>query len=346
MTIWPRLAAFLQEGTRACLITLVRLEGSSPREVGAHMLVRVDGGFTGSIGGGALEWQALALAQQLLAGHPEGKGALRAFSLGPDLGQCCGGRVSLLFEAFALADQPWIAELARGGAEAEFTSLGRVDARGIFLRTRETFPPMGEQGDPWQGAALTLENGMLRERHGDARTPLLLFGAGHVGRALVLALAPLPFAIRWIDSRPEAFPGHHPANTVPVATEDPCRELAAAQPGSLMLAMTHSHALDFQLVAGALRIPAMAFVGVIGSATKRARFASQLRGMGFDEAAVARMICPIGHPALAGKAPAVIAAGVAVQLLEMHERAQRLKFGLMKPVAGPGVEPGTNATSR
>ena len=310
MSLWQRLESFLLGGERACRIAITAVEGSSPRDVGASMLVTSGGGFTGTIGGGALEWQALALAQRLLAEHPEGKGIRRTFSLGPDLGQCCGGRVILLFEAFSNTDVSWIAPLSSAEGKGFFETIAKPDDRDIFLRkifSEETSPELS--GDP----------ALLREWHGENRTPLLLFGAGHVGRALVLALAPLPFSIRWIDARPEAFPGHHPANTTPVFTENPLGEIENAAVGTLLLAMTHSHALDLDLVAAGLSNPAIVFTGVIGSATKRARFVSRLRAMGLAEAVIDRMVCPVGSTKIAGKEPSVIAAGIAVQMLETRE---------------------------
>jgi len=247
-------------------ITISDARGSTPREMGAAMLVDGEGRFTGTIGGGTLEWQALAEAQRLLR-----SGETRRemhFSLGPDLGQCCGGRVTLLFERVT-----------------EDTTLAK---------------PTG--------------------------TPMLLFGAGHVGRAIALAMAPLPFDIRWIDPRPNAFPQAFPPNVTPVAPLDPVTEIVGAETSALALILTHSHALDLALCDAALRRADMPFVGVIGSATKRARFLSQLRAMGHGEGALARLTCPIGLPDLGSKEPAAIAAGVAVQLLQ-----EKAKLAAMQP---------------
>lgn len=314
MIVWNRLDRWLGEGTRACLVTVLSVEGSSPREVGARMLVRADGGCSGTIGGGALEWQVLALAQRLLDNHPEGHGAIRSFSLGPDLGQCCGGRIKVLVEAFGDDDRGWIASLGEVEALGRFITTGRVDDRGIFLRSPTDL-------DPRSPGTIALKQFMLHEVHGETRTHLLLFGAGHVGRALVMALAPLPFSVRWVDPRPDAFPAHFPGNVTPVVSTNPVAEIGAAQPGTQLLAMTHSHALDLDLMAAALTNPAISFVGVIGSRTKRARFASRLGVLGLSDTLIARMACPIGLPVLTGKEPATIAAGVAVQLLEAHEKA-------------------------
>lgn len=311
MTIWQRIADGLTRGERACLITVVAAEGSSPREAGARMLATAGGGYSGTIGGGALEWQALSEAARLLAAHPDGRGITRSLVLGPDLGQCCGGRVSLRFEAFAEADHRWIAPLAGVEATGMFVTTGMPDARGIVIRT-----PDGPSHPP--------QPGVLREEFGMRRTPVLLFGAGHIGRALVLALAPLPFCVRWIDPRAEAFPGHQPANTTAILADNPVDLVTSAEPGTLMLAITHSHALDFDLVAAGLQNPAITFVGVIGSATKRARFAGRLRAMGLTDTDITRLICPIGLPDLGSKEPAIIAAGVVVQLLRQRHESVKL----------------------
>ena len=146
--------------------------------------------------------------------------------------------------------------------------------------------------------------------------PLYLFGAGHVGRALTLALAPLPFDVRWIDSRADAFPSHAPANARLIHSLDPPSELSAAPDGALVLVMTHSHPLDLAIVSAALPQDRFALVGLIGSATKKARFESQMRAAGIGDDQLAKLVCPIGVPGIPGKEPPVIAAAVAAQLLQ------------------------------
>jgi xanthine dehydrogenase accessory factor len=124
--------------------------------------------------------------------------------------------------------------------------------------------------------------------------------------------------VRWIDSRPGAFPRHIPGNAAPVESADPPAELDAAPDGALVVVMTHSHPLDLAIVSCALPAQRFPYVGLIGSASKRARFASQMRAAGLSEAALGRLVCPIGVPGVSGKQPAVIAAGVAAQLLQVR----------------------------
>jgi xanthine dehydrogenase accessory factor len=304
--LWSRIAESLRAGTSVAMVSVVGAAGSTPREAGARLVLRPDG-FFGTIGGGALEHEALAAARRLLdAGH----GAeLRSWPLGPDLGQCCGGRVTLLTEVLAPADLPAVLELA--GAEL----------RGPF----ETWTTVGEDGVRRRMAhpAARPPAGVLVERFGEDVTRLLLFGAGHVGRAVVLALAPLPFRIRWIDARPDAFPAMVPGAVETVVTSDPVSEIDQASAGAFVLVMTHSHPLDLAIVSRALARTDFGYVGLIGSETKRARFSRQLRGLGLAPDDLTRLVCPIGVPGIEGKEPAIIAVSVAAQLLQVREQSIR-----------------------
>ncbi|TVR10032.1 MAG: xanthine dehydrogenase accessory protein XdhC [Salinarimonadaceae bacterium] len=165
--------------------------------------------------------------------------------------------------------------------------------------------------------------GVWREEYGVAPTRLLLFGAGHVGRALVLALAPLPFRVSWFDGRENAFPAHVPGNCEAIPTRDPEAALASAAPGAFVLVMTHSHPLDLALSAAALARADLLYVGLIGSTTKRARFEARYRELGIPEDRIAALACPIGVAGVADKHPAVIAAATAAELLIVRERIAR-----------------------
>lgn len=162
----------------------------------------------------------------------------------------------------------------------------------------------------------------LRHRLDAAAAPVALFGGGHVGQAIVQALAPLPYAVRWIDSRDACcLPG--PAIDVAVEHSDPVQ--AAVEdlvPGSVVLIMSFSHAEDLDIVAACLervrRASDLPFIGLIGSATKWATFRSRLRHRGYSESELSRITCPIGLPGIVGKQPAVIAASVVAQLLQLR----------------------------
>lgn len=311
MRAFRRLVDAIEAEGSAALVTLARVQGSSPREAGARMVVRPSGGFHGTIGGGALEFAALEAANEALR-KGRGPALRRSLALGPELGQCCGGRVEWRVETFDKRDLDDLTALAiaEGGASTALSASLESDGR-----VRRTLAPgAGERrlarlaGDSWTEAL------------GAPARAVYLFGAGHVGRALALALAPLPFAVRWIDPRRDAFPAHAPANVTLIHAPEPVAELASAPDGALIVVMTHSHALDLEIVVEALRVERFGYVGLIGSATKRARFLSQMRAAGLTEMQLARLVCPIGVPGLESKEPAVIAASTATQLLIAGEK--------------------------
>ena len=317
MSVWPTLERFIDEHGAAALVTLAEVQGSSPREAGARMVVRPDGGFTGTIGGGTLEWIALAEAQALLADRRGDAFRRLDKALGPDLGQCCGGRVIVTLERFDARDRDMVETLADLERSGPLVTVATTEGGRLVRR-----PPVSADDAPISGEAYRkLPDGRIVERFGSSPTPLYLFGAGHVGRALALALAPLPFTVTWIDPRPGAFPSHVPANVRCLAELEPARLLPQAPDGTLIAVMTHSHALDLDLVAGALKAGRFPYVGLIGSATKRARFVSAMRKIGIAQDAIDRLTCPIGLTAIHDKAPAAIAASIAAQLLIVRETA-------------------------
>lgn len=149
-----------------------------------------------------------------------------------------------------------------------------------------------------------------------AETQVYMFGAGHVGRAVVQALAPLAFNIVWIDSRADEFPDHIPASVTKVVSDDYVSIVQSANKGSMFLVITHSHQLDYEITAAVLARGDAFYCGLIGSATKRARFEKRLLDeAGIDQMQLASLTCPIGVPGIKGKEPEVIAASVAAQLL-------------------------------
>jgi xanthine dehydrogenase accessory factor len=247
-------------------VTVEATQGSVPREAGTWMAVfRTD--CVGTIGGGHVEFQAIAQARACLGG--QATGLQRRFALGPSLGQCCGGVMQLRF-------QP-------------------VDAASVL---------------------------MLRQRLAAALTPLALFGGGHVGQALVLVLARLPFSVCWIDSRDGVFPDPLPDDVV-VEQSDPVQAAVAyLAPHSHVLIMSFSHAEDLDIVAACLdRIRTrddLPYVGLIGSRTKWATFRHRLLARGFTDAELAHITSPIGIAGVPGKEPEVIAIAVAAQLLQLR----------------------------
>ncbi|ADZ70675.1 xanthine dehydrogenase accessory protein XdhC [Polymorphum gilvum] len=314
MTPWCRILEAIGASGACALVTVACVRGSAPREQGARMLVRADGSVAGTIGGGTLEYEAIRWAREALAADHRGL-VKRSVSLGPDLGQCCGGQVGLAIEVLGKEQRQ----------EAErFAALER---RGEAFSTRAQIEPgrplVRDLVAPADGAPpFVLQDGVVVERFGSDRRPLYLFGAGHVGRATVLALAPLPFSVTWIDSRPDLFPAAMPGDVRCVVLDRPAEALAEAPVGAFVLVMTHSHALDEDIVAAALRAGRFSYVGLIGSATKRARFLSRLAKRGLAGSATVALVCPIGSAGVRSKLPAAIAACVAVELLEADEAAR------------------------
>jgi len=300
------LAAALKAHGRVARVVIAGVEGSSPREVGASMLVFADG-QSGTIGGGALEFEAAAKARLMLASPPTpalphggGREArlVERVALGPSLGQCCGGAVVLWTEVFEAVPEAVAGVVARGVGEMPL-SVKRMlaAARGQGVR-----PAPG------------LVAGWLVEPVAEPERQVWVWGAGHVGRALVNVLAPLPgIAVTWVDVAAERFPDVVPQGVTVVPARDPAVLADHAPSQAEHLVLTYSHALDLELCHRLLN-RGFRSVGLIGSGTKWARFRSRLQALGHSAADVARISCPIGDPAL-GKHPQAIAVGVVAELL-------------------------------
>lgn len=238
-------------GIPAVLVTVAATDGSAPREAGTKMVVTPDAAV-GTIGGGTLEFRAIEIARQMLTGK-QGP-SLRKFPLGPSMGQCCGGTMTLLFE-------------------------------------------------PQRPDLFTVA----------------LFGAGHVGKAVVQVLSALPCRIHWIDPRPDEFPDHVPPGVEIEISNAPEREVSGLPDDAWLLIMSHSHALDLGIAAKALQEDRFSYVGLIGSKTKRARFVKRFRELGLSEAQIGKLTCPIGIDGVNGKHPGEIAIATAAQLLQLRE---------------------------
>ena len=322
---WARAAlARIAANDTAALVTVLATEGSAPREAGTKMVVW-DGGQSGTIGGGNLEFLAASQARKML-GRSDTGFAIQDYPLGPLLAQCCGGRVRLLIERVEAASRDWLTDAARRMDAAQPFEVRTRFEPGLLrksiapLAATSDGPPVSFSGAPVtaRGARPDLGDELV-ERNQAPRPTLLLFGAGHVGQAIARAFAPLPFRQHWYDSRPET------ADLPGVTVLDPAAMAAAAVGAdgeAYGLILTHDHALDYALVSAGLAGGGFAYLGVIGSKTKRARFLSRLRDDGFSQAALTRLTCPIGLPHLKSKAPEVIAVSVAADLLMRLEAAR------------------------
>ncbi|MFM2088056.1 MAG: hypothetical protein RLZZ237_2925 [Pseudomonadota bacterium] len=321
------------DGTQASvLVTVALVEGSGPREAGAKMRVSLDGQVD-TIGGGHLELRAVEIAKTMLMTGVN-TACLERFALGPSLGQCCGGVVYLVFEPVD-AGLTQVLQMLRERRQQDSWRVTALDGDAVSALFDAQANLLA--GTPMQAPAhvpttFSRERGTHVAQDGSGRRWLIdpclaprahltLFGAGHVGAAIVRALADLPCNITWVDEREDMFPAQMPDNVRIAATDIPEEFVAMAPLGGSFLVMTHSHALDQRLTEAIMAREDGGWFGLIGSQTKRKQFEHRLQTRGVPAERIAAMVCPIGMPGIRNKAPAVIAASVACQLLMVWEEA-------------------------
>ena len=351
----------------AVLVSVGSGRGSTPREAGAKMVVTAQA-QSATIGGGEMEFQALATARAMLVAqaaeprqgaHRFGHRFAHRFTLGANLGQICGGAAQLIFEQVD-PDAEWVRVLAAWHEQATpcvlVTTQGG-DAGGevasdtlpdhLLVAANTTWGSLGSAeldrvaiahaqavlADPAAlPSAIAIEQCHARIWLEPLRIndfQVVLFGAGHVGRALAQVLGALDCSVRWIDSRMLEFPSVLPPNVVRAVTQTAVDEVSTAPPGAYFLVMTHSHALDLELVHHILTRADFAFCGMIGSATKRRTFEHRLTQRGIDAATLARLTCPIGIAEIEGKEPGTIAVAVAAQMIALRERRRGAQAGMI-----------------
>jgi len=314
-------------------VVVAAVRGSAPREAGACMLVGVNR-VEGTIGGGHLEWKSIGIARQMLASGAAGEVQFDRLSLGATLGQCCGGVVDLWLERFDAADLAFIEEAMAASRCGEpmairtvIESQAAADAAGKHARPVRTLCSVGLETSPDAPRAVIDRaadgKSMLVERIDPQGTPLWIFGAGHVGSALVRTLADLPLRITWVDSREEEFsarfPHGLPGHVTALLSDSPAEEVRAAPAGAYCLVLTHSHDLDYDICRELLKKDDFAWAGLIGSKTKAAKFVHRLERQGFSKEQIGRITCPIGVEGIDSKLPAAIAVAVAAQVLQVLE---------------------------
>jgi len=337
-------------------VTVVRADGSTPREVGAAMLVAADT-VCDTIGGGALELAAISHARTLTDGvrplahtvaeslNRRGEGAdpvgkpqwqrdVRDFPLGPALGQCCGGYVRLLFEVLTACERDDLISAAgrcdeaqalllrplAGGAPLHVAVDRREHRAGWPLAVTRVVRDMLSGARP-QAPVLARggkgEPGWLVEPVSRRRHPLYIYGAGHVGRALVRVLEDLPFTVTWVDTSAGRFPAGIPPYAKAEVVADPAAFAGGVEADAFHIVLTYSHALDLAICLSLLERGDFRFLGLIGSATKSARFLKRLSDLGIPDGQLTRLTCPIGLPGIGGKEPTMIALSVAAQLVQL-----------------------------
>ena len=301
---------WVRAGVPVAMVTIVEVKGSAPREAGIRMLVTADD-LVGTIGGGHLEWRGMDIAREMIAkGETGEQRRIERIPLGPALGQCCGGVVRLAFEVLTHDDLAWL-----DAVESAFAA-GKALARHVpvtgAVRTeasRDLLPSVQlADDDSW------IDTLVPDDMH------VVLFGAGHVGHALVKVLATLPCRVHWVDERDTLFPAGLPENVEAEATDTAEAVVDQAPAGSYFLVMTHSHALDQTLCERIFRRTDFAYFGLIGSKTKRAKFEHRMAEHGIDAARFPEMTCPMGVSGITDKAPAMIAVAIVAQLLQVRDQ--------------------------
>ncbi len=312
----------------AVLVTVCGIRGSAPREIGAKMIVTATQTI-GTIGGGQLEYQSTRVAVGML---DDERTTLRSFPLGSSMGQCCGGVVEILFEPVTDGMPGWLRDLAALHGQREpaiiVTRISTTAPAKLVVTADTVFG-----ADDADGRLVSKARELLADKPVACRDVqefyepvvvpelnIAVFGAGHVGTAVVGALSKLDCNIRWIDSRRHVF-RQVPTNVRAIETSDPALEVAAMPAHSFYLVMTHSHAIDFDVCDRILRRVDVTYCGLIGSLSKRRRFEKRYRQQGMAQSMIDSLICPIGVDGISGKKPAEIAVATAAEILKVRDRA-------------------------
>ncbi|MDJ0956563.1 MAG: xanthine dehydrogenase accessory protein XdhC [Arenicellales bacterium] len=337
-----------QRGKESVLVSIVEALGSTPRELGTKMIVTDDDTFA-TIGGGQFEYNCILFARELLRNKVDF--TTKRFSLGPSLGQCCGGAATVSFDRIAALPE-WLSQLSTFQKEQQPVVLASVvkTAAGTTPKSQKFI--IGEHDVIGDTAKLVLEpivaasrqllggeEGAVSETFIDATGEdvtlllepfcapdfnLMLFGAGHVGRAVVRVLAESPCQITWVDSRRNGFPDDIPANVTCVTTVSPEYEVDEAPAGAYFLVMTHSHPLDQAICERILNRDDFRYCGLIGSISKRKKFEKRFRAAGISKQTCSKLTCPVGIAGISGKHPTEIAVSIAAELLQLQEQSAQV----------------------
>jgi xanthine dehydrogenase accessory factor len=318
---WTDFVAWQADAAPMVLVTVVRADGSTPREVGATMLLRLNlqqqWQQSDTIGGGHLEFQAIDIAKAMLRGTEACVRRIERFNLSARLGQCCGGVMWLLFEkispAVIASDLSDCFHAWRAGQRIwrtvshQHASIWQI--RDVEQQPRFEFQPVSNE--EWQFGQQIQPYAMQ----------VLICGAGHVGEAIVRCLLPIGVSVKWIDPRDDIFPSDLLEQVQCLTTDMPEAEIEHFDRSGAILILTHDHQLDLQLCFAALKpMPKpFVYVGMIGSKSKRAIFEKRMLTRGYTPEALQRLVCPIGIEGISSKQPATIAVAVVAQLLQVFD---------------------------
>ena len=323
MKLWYEVVRQLEAKSPCVLISIIEKKGSVPRGAGTRMLLRNDGSIFGTISGGQLEWTMMQHGTEILSHHNGHYFTLRSQTLGPGIGQCCGGSVTVGLEHISpayLSKAKEFMELEQNGG---FECKVKFSNQGKIIRELVT-------GHNSNTNELDLDNNKVHqekffiENYNELCRQLTIFGAGHIGQALMLAIAPLPFDVTWVDSRKSIFPKVTPRNFRCIVEKEPVNVLANTPDNSFIIITTHSHSLDQEITFAALQDDRFAYVGLIGSESKKASFKNRLLKIGLPESKFNKLVCPIGINGIQSKNPAAIATATAAQLLIFNESNRSL----------------------
>lgn len=324
------LKELLSQYQQAVLVTVIAVDGSVPREIGATLVVSANN-QTGTIGGGNLEHSAITHAREMLesASKPAAdRGVIECqqISLGPNLGQCCGGRVELLYERVAL-DSSWLSALLQATDLTGLCLYRCLDDSTAFISA-----PAKASIDllPLSTASIFTADGKrwFRMPLASDLPEVWIFGAGHVGLAVVKQLSLLPCRLTWLDHREDWLAASTELVITRVQSESLADEIDSAPDNSHFVVMTHSHAIDFEICHAVLRRGRFAWLGLIGSDTKRHTFNKRLMQRGIDENLIRQLRCPIGNLGLQSSHPNIIALNLASELAALWQRDVQLSGGL------------------
>ena len=337
------------------LLTIISTKGSTPCSNGDKIVFSGAESVFGSIGGGNLEFKALSFAEELLSLNSNGT-YLKKYPLGASLGQCCGGYVNVMFESFIQSDatNSWIktvsnllqdnedfivATIVDSNSEIEFSSKKFVyldgnlspnidDKKISSLITKSAKDLLLLSDSPTivqfenQSGALTevcFEKVLTSEVQ-----PVVIFGAGHISRALMPILINLPIKIYWIDDRAEQFDKYQgDTSQIDIICDDFVQSIPDLPDSSYCLVITYSHQIDFEICEKMITQNNFSYLGMIGSEIKGKKFRDRFHQKNFSEEVINKFICPIGDKQKFLKSPAAIAVTIAMDLINFIEHKRQ-----------------------
>ncbi|MBC8408760.1 MAG: xanthine dehydrogenase accessory protein XdhC [Rhodobacteraceae bacterium] len=302
---------YIKSHGKIARVLILKTFGSAPRDEGTTMLIWDSGQF-GTIGGGELEYQVTRLAKKIII---DNKGSrIKKFSLGPDMGQCCGGAVELLIEILDETKVKFISVDDGFFARPVFKNEKSLNVQALIKSYRNKSVPI----------KTSFKDGWLFEPVTKEKELIWIYGAGHVGTAIANVLSKLSqFSVTCIDTSQDRYPDNFPKTVEKLITKNPAQIVQYAPSETHHLILTYSHALDLEICHQLLQHN-FATAGLIGSKTKWARFKKRLNELNYTFEQINRIICPIGEPSF-GKSPYEIAIGVASMLLDKEKNIKLIK---------------------